>query len=387
MRKRGIAIIGAGMIGAAHANGYRTLLPRFEKLIPGCCLHTVCDANAAAAQKLADNYGFAHVADDWRAVLDNPEVGIVSICLPNFLHVEATTEALKRGLHVLCEKPLALSAAQAQPLAELAAASSSISGTVFNYRRIPALAEIKNRLAAGDLGDPVQLMVGFQCDYAADPHLPHSWRYEFERAGPGALLDVGTHAADMARYLCGEVAEVRGAISTISIKSRFLPAEATVGHARGMLSDEARPVDNDDVMSALLRFNSGCQGFLTASRVAIGMGNALTVRLFGTKGTALFDLLKPSSYEIALFDGSGRSPFQSLYNVPASPGVAAHVAVPHDTVSVGYGEVFSMMMAEFLGCIAADRPFSNGSIADGYEVARILDAIQLAAMDGKAVKL
>jgi predicted dehydrogenase len=380
MSAGGIAIIGAGMIGAAHASAYRSLLPRFQQSIPGCSLHTVCDSNPDLAGRLATTYGFAHVARDWRAVLDNPDIGIVSVCLPNFLHVEVTAEALRKGKHVLCEKPLALSASEARPLVDLAAISGSVSGTVFNYRRIPALAEIRARLAAGDLGRPVQIMVGFQCDYAADPALPHSWRYEFERAGPGALLDIGTHAIDMARFLCGEVAEVAGAVSTISIPERFLPAEETTGHGHVRLSDQARAVDNDDVMSALLRFESGCQGYMTASRVAVGMGNALTVRLFGSKGTALFDLLRPSSYEIALFDGSGRSPFQTCFNRPASPGIGSYAPVPHDTVSIGYAEVFGYMIAEFLDCIARGEPLRNGSIDDGYQAARILDAIQQASV-------
>ena len=383
----GIAIIGAGMIGAAHASAYRNLLPRFQQAIPGCSLHTVCDSNPGLAGKLAATYGFAHIACDWRAVLNDPEIGIVSVCLPNFLHVEVTAEALRRGKHVLCEKPLALTAAEARPLVDLAAVSGSVSGTVFNYRRIPALAEIRARLLAGELGRPVQIMVGFQCDYAADPALPHSWRYEFERAGPGALLDIGTHAIDMARFLCGEVAEVAGAVSTISIPQRFLPAEETTGHGHVRLSDQARAVDNDDVMSALLRFESGCQGYMTASRVAIGMGNALTVRLFGSKGTALFDLLRPSSYEIALFDGSGRSAFQTCFNRPASPGIGAYAPVPHDTVSIGYAEVFGYMIAEFLDSIARGAPLRNGSIHDGYQAARILDAIQQASVSRGPVTL
>lgn len=387
MSAGGIAIIGAGMIGAAHANAYRSYLPRFQQRILNCSLHTVCDSNVDLAGKLASTYGFEHVATDWRAVLDNPEIGIVSICLPNFLHVEVTAEALGKGKHVLCEKPLALAAAEAKPLVELAEASASVSGTVFNYRRIPALAEIRERLLAGDLGKPVQIMVGFQCDYAADPTLPHSWRYEFDRAGPGALLDIGTHAIDMARFLCGEVAEVAGAVSTISIPQRFLPAEVATGHGHVKLSDEPRPVDNDDVMSALLRFESGCQGFMTASRVAIGMGNALTVRLFGTKGTALFDLLSPSSYQIALFDGSGRSPFQTCYNRPASPGIGAKAPVPHDSVGIGYAEIFGYMIAEFLDCIASGRPMENGSIRDGWQAARILDAIQQASVKNAPIAL
>lgn len=138
--------------------------------------------------------------------MSDPDIDVISVCLPNFLHVEVVRAALAAGKHVICEKPLALNAAEARPLHEEAKAAKSVSATVFNYRRIPALADLKTRIEAGDIGAPVQIMVRFQCDYAAEPTLPHSWRYEFDKAGPGALLDLGTHAIDMARFLFGDIA-------------------------------------------------------------------------------------------------------------------------------------------------------------------------------------
>jgi predicted dehydrogenase len=248
MATKGIAIVGAGMIGAAHAAGYRTYLPRVAGL--SAKLDLVCNENAELAAKLAQNWGFARAVGDWRAVIDDPEIGVVSVCLPNFLHAEVTQAALKAGKHVLCEKPLARSAQEARGTFELARSSPGRSGTVFNYRRIPAIADIRARVKAGELGEPIQIVVFYQCDYAADPFLPHSWRYEFERAGPGALLDVGTHAVDLARFMFGDVVEVTGAISTISIKERFLPAAATTGHGHVALSGTKAKVDNDDLMSA-----------------------------------------------------------------------------------------------------------------------------------------
>lgn len=139
-------------------------------------------------------------------MVSDPDIDVISVCLPNFLHVEVVRAALAAGKHVICEKPLALNAAEARPLHEEAKAAKSVSATVFNYRRIPALADLKTRIEAGDIGAPVQIMVRFQCDYAAEPTLPHSWRYEFDKAGPGALLDLGTHAIDMARFLFGDIA-------------------------------------------------------------------------------------------------------------------------------------------------------------------------------------
>ena len=365
------------MIGAAHAAGYRTHIPRFAGL--GATLDTVCDVNNDLAGKLASSWGFDRVATNWQEVLADSSIGIISICLPNFLHTEVTQAALRAGKHVLCEKPLALSMDDARATRDLARKSSGVSGTVFNYRRIPALADISARMANGELGDPVQILIQYQCDYAADPMLPHSWRYTFDRAGPGALLDLGTHAVDMARFMFGDVREVAGAVSTITIRERFLPATATTGHGHVALSGELAIVDNDDVMSALLRFANGAQGFVTASRVAVGAGNRVQVEVYGTRGTARFTTEMPSHFELAIFNSGSPAPFQRMINRPSSPSVGTLAAVPHDLVSIGYAEGFGFMIHEFLTAIAEGRPFDNGSMEDGYRAVQILDAIQKAS--------
>lgn len=379
MQQNGIAIIGAGMIGTAHAFGYRLYLPRFSGRLAGLKLDTVCDGNDVLARQMADAYGFERIATDWRAVLADPEIGIVSICLPNFLHAEVMATALEAGKHVICEKPLALNAADALRLYEGAGRAKVVSATVFNYRRVPAIAAIRDLIANGEIGDPVNMLVQFQSEYAADPNTPHSWRYERSRAGPGALLDLGTHAVDVARFLCGEIDEVVGAIASVSVKERFLPAGTTRGHNHVALSSERRAVDNDDVMSALLRFRSGCQGLFMASRVAVGMGNTLSFSVTGTVGAMRYTSQSPAQYAIARFDGSGQSPFSMIANNPSLPYAGTLLPVPHDGVAIGFAEVFGFMMYEFLTAIAEGKPMENGSILDGLRAAQVLDAIQRAA--------
>ena len=385
MLSHGVAIIGAGMIGAAHAFGYRNNLPRFANKLPGLRLATVCDANQALADSMANTYGFEGVASDWKSVLADDGVGIVSVCLPNFLHAEVTAATMKAGKHVICEKPLAVTAADARMLYSVAESANTCSATVFNYRRYPAVTEVRNLIKSGEIGQPVHLLIQYQAEYAADPALPHSWRYERGRAGAGALLDVGTHAIDAARFLCGDVEEVAGAMTAISIKERKLPAETTVGHNRVELSDESRVVDNDDVVSALLRFSSGCQGIFSASRVAIGLGNTLSFVLSGSRGTIRFTSERPGEYQISRFDGLGLSAFSTVPNRPASPYANALLPVPHDGVAIGYAEVFGFMINEFLTSIAERRPMENGSLLDGLRAAEILDAIQTSADEARPV--
>ncbi|MEI9416022.1 Gfo/Idh/MocA family protein [Mesorhizobium sp. Cs1321R2N1] len=385
MSFKGIAVVGAGMIGAAHAAAYRQFAHRFGD--GSAKLDTVCDVNGDMARTLATNWGFERTAADWKTVIADPDIDVVSVCLPNYLHTEVTLAALHAGKHVLCEKPLALDAASARPVRDAARSASSISGTVFNYRRIPAVADIKARIEAGELGKPVQISVLFQCDYAADPLLPHSWRYEFAKAGPGALLDVGTHAVDMMRFLFGDISEVVGAVSTISIAERRLPVSPTSGHEHVELSDATAKVDNDDVMSGLVRFVNGAQGYVSASRVTVGTGNRLTIEVTGTNGTARYSTEFPTYFEFALLDDGSARAFRKIANSPRSPNVASLAAVPHDLVSVGYAEWFGFMIHEFLDCADKRKAFANGSIEDGYRAAQVLDAIHRSSTEKSSVEV
>ncbi len=234
MEKKGIAVIGAGMIGAAHASGYRAQLPRFLKREPGLHLSTVCDANQKAAQALAAGYGFPRVSLRWQEVVAEDSIRILSVALPNFLHEEVTYAALSAGKHVICEKPLALTAAGARILCAKAAEAGLTAATVFNYRRFPAVAAIKKLVEQGRIGDPVQIVVQAQSEYAADPQRPFSWRYSRQLAGGGALYDVGTHAIDAAMFLCGELEEILGAVETTVIRKQVPPRGGDHGaRARG----------------------------------------------------------------------------------------------------------------------------------------------------------
>lgn len=383
MSELGVAVIGAGMIGAAHAAGYHGHQPRLRRRGLDLRLATVCDERENLAKAVADSYGFTGTATDWRKVMADERIRIVSVALPNLLHAEVVGAALSARKHVLCEKPLALSAAEARRLHDQAGQAGVCAGTVFNYRRYPGITEVRNLVKSGEIGDPVHLLVQYQCEYAADPLLPHSWRYVRAKAGGGALHDIGTHAIDTARFLCGEIAEVRGAAASIVIAQRFLPSAHTTGHGRVALSDQQAPVDTDDVVSAVLQFDSGCQGLFTASRIAPGMGSTLSFQLCGTRATVTYSTAVPGEYRIARLGGV----FSIVPNRAASPYVSELLPVATDGLPVGYAESFGFMIAEFLGAIAEGKPFVNGSLEDGLRAAEALDAIMRSAEQRRPVAL
>lgn len=386
MKQINIAIIGAGMIGAAHASGYRSHQARLSTSQQQFVLHTVCDARESAAAELAAVWGFAHVATDWQAVVNDPEIQVISIALPNFLHAEVAAAALKAGKHVLCEKPLALTAKEAWELTQLAQQSDSICGSVFNYRRIPAVAQIKQWVDAGEIGKLQHLLIQYQCGYAADPQLPYSWRYRQETAGGGALHDIGAHAIDIARFIAGDVETINGACSSITIPQRFVALGANAGHSHVALSNKSETVDTDDIASCVMRFTSGCQGLFSASRVTVGMGNTLSFTLTGSTGTIQFNSERPGEFQISRF-GRENGAFVTVPNQPAFPYLSQWIPVPHDGVAIGYAEGFGFMIAEFMQAVSENRPYRNGTFSDGFAVAQILEAIQRAAEQQRPVAI
>lgn len=376
---RGVAVIGAGMIGAAHAAAYRAHLPAYQQADPALRLLLVCDARAAAATAVAERYGFGETATDWRAVMADERVAIVSVALPNAEHEEVVLAALAAGKNVLCEKPLALSAASARRLEEAAAGSGAVAATMFNYRRMPAVAEMVRRVRDGELGVPLNLRIAYRAQYAADRLLPFSWRYDRAAAGGGAVVDLGTHAVDLALALCGPLGEVTGALQTTTISERQVATGHASGHQHAGLSEERRRVDTDDLFSALLRFENGCHCQFFASRVALGYGNSISFELSATEGSVRFDSERPNCYDVAVPGGDGSVHFQRVHVSAASPYVADHLPVPHDGVTVGYAEAFGFAVADFLDSVVLGKPVAIGSFHDAVLVAEALEAMQLAA--------
>lgn len=384
---RGIAVLGAGMVGAAHAAAYRAYLPRHLGAAPDLALVSVCDVRPEVAASVAARYGFAEAASDWRAVLGDDRVGLVSVALPNAEHEEVVLAALAAGKHVLCEKPLALSAVAARRMADAAARAGVVACTMFNYRRMPAIAGAVERVTGGDIGTPVALHMAYRAEYAADPRLPYSWRYDRAAAGGGAIVDLGTHAIDLALALCGPVATVIGALERTVIAERLVPRSAASGHGHAELGDERCSVDTDDVFSALVRFTSGCDGFVSASRVAVGYGNALAFEVSGTSGSIRFDSERPNCYDVAVWRLDVASHFQRVHVGASSPYVADHLPVPHDGVTVGYAEAFGFAVADFLDAVVMGSPVVNGSFEDGARAAAVIEAMQEAARRGEPVEV
>ena len=280
-RSIGVAVVGAGMAGRAHAAGYRNAPTLYGPQLPDVRLVAVADANEDLAADTARRYGYERSETSWQAVAGAADVDVVSVVLANPLHREVVEGLLAAGKHVLCEKPLAPSIADAEAMVAAAEGTGLQASVGFTFRRSPAIAAVRRLVAEGGVGAPVQLGVRYWCDYGVDPTGPMSWRYK-GGPGSGALADIGSHVVDLAEFLCGPIESVRGAVLSTVVTERAVPVGTVVGHAAAELSDVREPVENEDVVSFNAVFASGATATLTASRVAFGHANSLGFDLFGT---------------------------------------------------------------------------------------------------------
>jgi predicted dehydrogenase len=376
-RSPGVAVIGAGMVGRAHANAYRNAATVFDLGRPVPRLVAIADVHAPFATDAATRYGFERAETDWRAVVDSPDVDAVSIAVANSLHREITEAALAAGKHVLCEKPLAPTVDDAQAMVEAAAAAPGrVNAVGFTFRRSPAINAIKQQVEQA-LG-PVRHFVGnYWCDYGFDPQRPMSWRY-LGGPGSGVLADIGSHLADLAEFFCGETTQVRGTTMATLVGSRPRPLGVAVGHAGGVaVSDERLPVENEDVCTFTAGYGSGAVGTFSLSRVAFGHANTLRIDLFCENGTASFDLTRPA--EFSIIDSGPATAVNGARTVfvgPWHPYIAQGLPMDFPTVGHGQNDFFVYQARAFLDQIDGIEQFPPCPDMDhGLHNLRVLEAV------------
>jgi predicted dehydrogenase len=382
----GVAVVGAGMAGRAHAAGYRGATTLYGGGLPDVRLVAVADVNERFAAETTRRFGYARAETSWEAVAEAADVDVVSVVVANHLHREVVEGLLAAGKHVLCEKPFAPTLADAEAMVAAAAARPDLrTGVGFTFRRSPAIAAVKRLVDDGSVGRPIFFNGHYWCDYAVEPTAPMSWRYK-GGPGSGALADIGSHLVDLAEFLCGPIASVRGTTFATTTTERALPLGAAVGHAATELSDVREPVENEDLVTFTATFASGATATLSASRVAIGLANSLGFELFGSDAAATFDLSRPG--EITYVDRAVSAPTAGYRTVPIGP---AHPyltgGLPMDFPGVGYGQndLFTFQARAFLEQVAGVGSLPPvPSFEHGLHNLRLLAAVTESAAEGGA---
>lgn len=374
----GIAVIGAGMAGKAHANAYRQAGSLYSSTLPPLRLVSICDLNGRLAEDAAARFGYERHDTDWRAIVDDPEIHVVSVVVANFLHREIVEALLAAGKHVLCEKPLSDTIEDAEAMAATAREASSIARIGLTFRRAPGVAFVRELVQSGRLGDVLHFSGRYWTDYGAHPDAPISWRYQGPN-GSGALADVGSHLSYVAEFICGDIASVSGARLATAITERPKPLGAVVGHTRGAVSDEMAPVENDDYAGFTAQFANG-SGTLEVSRVAVAHPTSLFFEVFGTKGAARWDQRNFAQVEVAFHDDpEDVIGYRTVQMGPTHPYVAG--GLPIDAPGAGHGQndqfVFQAraFLEEVAGIPESESLPRNASFEEGVRNMRLLDAV------------
>ena len=387
----GVAVIGAGMAGKAHADGYRTAPTVYESTLPEVRLVSIADVNAPLAEAAARRFGYSRHDTSWEAVVQADDVDVVSIVVANHLHQPILEAALAAGKHVLCEKPLSDTLASARSMAETGRAARErgiVSSVGFVYRRATGLATIRDYIASGVLGKVLHFSGRYWCDYGCSPKAPMSWRYKGPM-GSGAMGDVGSHLSYIAEFLAGDIVAVSGGRLSQVIHERPLPLGAVVGHAHVEVSDETEPVENDDYASFSAHFASGGAGVLEVSRVAAGHPNGLEVEVFCENGAARWSQERPSEIQLYLNDDSdGQCGYRTVHLGPAHPYIAGGLAMDAPGVGFGQNNLFVYQARAFLEEVAG-LPESDclprcATLDEGVHTMAVQEAVVASAESGGA---
>lgn len=365
----GVAMIGYAFMGKAHSNAWRNVASFFD--VPAFEQKVLVGRDAAAVSEAAGRYGWAETATDWRTVLERDDIHIIDVCAPGWMHAEIAIAAFEAGKHVLLEKPLAntLAEAEAMTAAAQAARARGVQSMVgFNYRRVPALALAKELIAEGRIGTVRHVRAAYLQDWLADDQAPMTWRLKKETAGSGALGDIASHAIDQVLFLLGDrVTEVTGHLHT------FVNRRPGTSGPAGGLED----VTVDDAAWATLSLASGAVASVEASRVATGRKNSLQLEVYGDKGALRFDL--ENLNELAFLDATAPAREQGfrriLVNEPEHPYLKAWWPQGH---IIGWEHTFTHEVRDFLLAVSSGTAPSP-SFEDGLAVQRILDAVEESA--------
>ncbi|MCU1125927.1 Gfo/Idh/MocA family oxidoreductase [Stenotrophomonas maltophilia] len=357
----GIAIVGAGMIGAVH---------RRAALLAGAEVRGVAASSAQRAREMAQLWNVPRAYRDIEEVIADPQVQVVHVCTPNHLHRAMARAALEAGKHVICEKPLATTLDDAQALATLAATTGLVATVPFVYRYHPVVREARARIADGELG-PLHLIHGsYLQDWLLDP-ASNNWRVDPALGGASRVFaDIGSHWCDLVEWVSGErFAEVSAAFDTVVAERSAVSGQS---FSTAATDGAMQAVTSEDVAAAMFRTGAGTLASLTVSQVSAGRRNRLWFEIDGAKASVAFNQEDAERLWIGLPDqreeifvrgpGAGTAEQRRLSVLPAGH-------------AQGYAQCFEAFVADTYRAIEGERPQGLPTFEDGLRSARIVDRV------------
>src|SRR5918994_2800025 len=279
MKRIAMGIVGAGFVGPHHVDAVRRL--GYVDVV------AVAGSTEESARKKADALGAQKAYGSYEALLDDPEIQVVHNATPNYLHFPVNAAAIAKGKHVISDKPLAMTAAEAKQLLDAANKAGIVHAVTFNYRGNPLVQQARHAIARGDIGKPHFLVGQYLQDWLLKD-TDYSWRLEPDKGGASSALgDIGSHWCDLAQHISGlRITEVLGDITT-TIPKRKKPRGSREAFQAGSGNESYDLVDIkvEDLASVLLRFDNGAKGAFSVGQVCAGHKNDLILEINGSKAS------------------------------------------------------------------------------------------------------
>lgn len=375
-----VAMIGASFMGKAHSNAWRKVDMFFD--LPVKPVMKVLCGKFPEELENAERWGWEESSLDWKETVNRPDIDVVDICTPNFMHPVIAIEAAKAGKHVVCEKPLASTLKEAEEMLAAVEQGGKKHMCGFSYRFAPAVQQMKQMIDAGELGEIFHFRAAYQQDFIVDPDFPMVWRLKKKHTGSGALGDIGAHITDLCHFLVGPVNEVTGALQTF-IKERVV-ADSDVGAWDAKDSAKTKQYDTVDVDDAAVFIgrikDRNTLATFEATRFAPGRRNYNSIEVYGSKGSFLWNQEDMNIFHY--FNRADPDTVQGFRRIVACEGQPYTEAWWPPGHIIGYEHLFVHEMREFM-CQLDQNDVTYPTFADAVKCQRVLDTVEKAAESRK----
>jgi predicted dehydrogenase len=365
MKKLKVAIFGIGFMGRVHTEALRRL---GNVEVTG-----VAGRTAAAARKFADDLGIEHATGNYEDLLADAELSAVHICTPNSLHFPMAQAALQAGKHVLCEKPLASTIAEATTMIALANEKRLANCTLYNVRAYPQIQNMRRMCEAGELGEVLVVQGTYSQDWLL---YDTDWNWRIESGPSRTFADIGTHWCDLAEHITGrQITSLCADLKTFHT-TRKKPkgsVETFAGKTLRPSEYEEVAVTTEDFGAMIFSMGEPTKGSLTVSQISVGRKNHLFIEVFGSKASAAWDAERPDE----LWIGHRNSPNEILIKDPSllRDEARSYADLPGGH-SEGYDDTFKQVFRRFYRRVAdSDAPIEYPTFEDGIRQLRVLEAV------------
>ncbi|GAA1805885.1 Gfo/Idh/MocA family oxidoreductase [Brevibacterium celere] len=378
----GVGLISVGWMGQLHSRAYSSLSVVYPELGIRPRLVIAADTNRDRADYAVDVLGYESATTDYHEVLEHPDVDVVSVCAPNFLHEEIGTAVARAGKSLWIEKPVGRSAEETETVAQAADDAGIVTAVGFNYRNAPAIEYARRIIAEGQLGRIINVRGAFFADYSSEPNGALSWRFVRRLAGSGVLGDLLGHLTDLAHYVVGPIDRVTG-VSNTAYAERPKLEMGSGTHFSVVEGGEMAPVENEDYAGLLVQFGpdaqgAGAVGTLEASRVSVGPRAEYSFEVYGTEGSLRWNFERMNELELAL---GYRGPHVGFTRIMAGPEFGDFSKFqPGAGTSMGYDDLKVIEAKKFLlAHIGADS--AHADVHDALAANRVVYAAEQAIAD------